>query len=155
MSQIIQNSVGISAPNLLAICVNNAEYGEIQGEFYHYYDKEPIGFCSILELIREMERFFDDLAFPQTSNRGRSFLEKENEIPVDIKRKEKQILWEQLMNHSGRRGTFITSVKFRQRSAWQGEFFWKEKNEKISFSSALEFIRLIDERVAQADEKEE
>ena len=151
MSQTIQNSVGISAPNLITICVNNTEYGEIQGEFYHYYDKNPIVFHSVLELIREMERFFDDLAFPQTSNRGRSFLEKEK--PVDIKRKEKQILWEELMNHSGRKGTFITSVKFRQRSAWQGEFFWKEKDEKMSFSSALTFIRLIDESVAQADEE--
>lgn len=154
MSQINQRFVNISAPNLITICVNDRKEGEIQGEFYHYYSEEPIVFFSVLDLIRSMEALFDDLAFPQASTRPRSFLEQETKEFVHPKRKEKLISWEKLSDQSGKMGTFITCVKFRQRSSWQGDCYLKEQERKEFFSSTLEFIRLLDQTVEQ-EQKED
>jgi hypothetical protein len=155
MNQGKEKSVNISAPNLLAICVNGLENGEIQGRLYHYYGKEPICFFSILDLIRAMENLFDDLVFPQASTKSRSFFEKEAVMVYRRGRKEKTVSWEDMFSHEGTRGTFITCVKFRQRSTWQGDFFWKEKGEKVYFSSALEFIRQLELALNQSQETEE
>ncbi|MBE5955373.1 MAG: hypothetical protein E7253_02860 [Lachnospiraceae bacterium] len=154
MNQVNQKAVNISAPNLVNICINGLEHGEIQGEVYHYYSEKPESFSSVVELIRTMEKLFDYLMFPQASTRIRSFWEKENEIYPRRKREDKQVSWEELLAHSGRIGTFITCVKFRQRSTWQGDFFWKEKEQKMFFSSALEFVRLLDQAVNQEQKKE-
>ena len=151
MSRVNQRYVNISAPNLLVICVNNMEEGEIQGEFYHYYSEESVRFFSVLDLIRSMEKLFNDLAFPQASTRPRSFLEQRAEAFVDLKRKDKIIPWEELFAYTGKKGTFITCVKFRQRSAWQGEFFYKEQERKVFFSSTLEFIRLLEQALIREE----
>ena len=147
MSQVNQRFVNISAPNLLTICINEVEAGELQGEFYHYYSEEPVPFFSVLDLVRSMEKLFDNLAFPQASTVLRSFLEQEKEEGVNSKRKDKMIPWEELLSHEGKKGTFITSVKFRQRSSWQGDFYFKEQERKEFFTSTLEFIRLLDQAV--------
>ena len=149
MSQVNQRFVNISAPNLITICVNDRKDGEIQGEFYHYYREEPVVFFGVLDLIRSMEALFDDLAFPQASTRPRSFLDQATKEFVRQKRKGKLISWEKLSDHSGGMGTFITCVKFRQRSSWQGEFFFKEQERKVFFSSTLEFIRLLNQSLEQ------
>lgn len=154
MNQGKQISVNISAPNLLTICVNGMENGEIQGQVYHFYSDEPVCFYSVLDLIRLMERIFDDLVFPQASTKSRSFFEKETEMVYRHERKEKTVLWEELLSHHGTMGTFITCVKFRQRSTWQGEILWKEKERKVFFSNALEFIRQIEMAVNQRLEAE-
>lgn len=143
MSKVNQKSVNISAPNLLTICVNYMEQGEIQGEFYHYYSEEPVAFSSVLELMRGMERLFDELVFPQASTKTRSFLGKGPEFLSGSGKKEKSVKWEELLSHKGKRGTFVTCVKFRQSSTWQGDFYWVERERKIFFSSALEFFRLL------------
>jgi len=150
MGQTNHKSVNISAPNLITICVNGMEQGELQGVFYHYYSEEPVFFDSILDLIRAMEKLFDDLVFPEASTRARSFFEKETEMVYKRGRKEKNVLWENLLSHKGTLGTFITCVKFRQRSTWQGEFYWKEKEEKVFFLSGLEFIRLLYQAVEES-----
>ena len=143
MNQINVRLVNISTPSLMTICVDSLEEGEIQGRLYHYYDEEPVVFESVLDLLREMEQLCDDIVFPQASTVSRSFFEKEQESFLKIKRKEKEVAWEKLLSQEGKKGTFITCVKFRQRSTWQGDFLWKEKEEKIFFSTALEFVRLL------------
>ena len=149
MSQTNQTTVNISAPNLLTICVNGREHGEIQGVFYHYFSEEPVVFHSILDLIRGMEDLFEELIFPQSSTKSRSFLEKEEILMFRQGRRDKEIGWDELLSHKGALGTFVTCVKFRQKSTWQGEFFWKEKGQKVFFLSALEFIRQLERAVNQ------
>ena len=50
------------------------------------------------------------------------------------------------------KGTFEISVKFMQNSTWQGQIHWVEKNQKQSFRSALEMLKLMDEALTEADE---
>ena len=35
-------------------------------------------------------------------------------------------------------------VRYRQNATWQGDVIWAEKNERQSFRSALELLKLID-----------
>ena len=147
MSQVKRYPVNISAPNLLSICVDGLENGEMQGRMYHYYGEDPEYFESVIQLIRKMDQLYDRLVFPQASTETRSFLGKKSGLsPVPVK-KEKMISSDDLIAQTGKIGTFVTNVKFRQCTNWQGEFWWKEREEKVFFSSTLELVRLIDRAV--------
>lgn len=43
------------------------------------------------------------------------------------------------------RGSFLVKIQFRQRESWQGQVTWVEEKRTVSFRSALELIRLLDE----------
>ena len=101
-------------------------------------------FSNIIELLREAEKLFDDISFPQASTKTRSLVEKTHEQSTQIHRLELVVDRESVVNHSGRIGTFITSVRFRQNSTWQGEFFWVERKVAQRFTNTLDFIKQID-----------
>lgn len=151
MEQINKNPVNISSPNLINICIDGMEHCEIQGRFYTYYQEEPISFSGILELIWKMEQLFDDLSFPQASTKLRSFSGKEQMKTGVGKKAPKQIPWEVLMEKKGKKATFLTCVKFRQKSTWQGDSYWKEGEEKRFFSSVLEFIRYMEQVLGEKE----
>jgi len=50
------------------------------------------------------------------------------------------------------KGTFEISVKFMQNSTWQGQIHWVEKDQKQSFRSALEMLKLMDEALTEGSE---
>ena len=45
--------INISMPNLINICVDEKEHGEIGGRIYHCYDKEPMLFHNVVEMLRK------------------------------------------------------------------------------------------------------
>ena len=136
--------MNIATPNLVNICVDQHQNDEISGRLYHCYSAEPVMFSNIIELLREAEKLFDDISFPQASTKTRSLVEKTHEQSTQIHRLELVVDRESVVNHSGRIGTFITSVRFRQNSTWQGESYWIEKETVQQFANTLEFIKQID-----------
>ena len=46
--------------------------------------------------------------------------------------------------------TFVVHVMHRQNATWQGTVVWAEKNQKASFRSALELIKLMDSAVEES-----
>jgi len=48
------------------------------------------------------------------------------------------------MEHRGVLDTFAIWVRFRQKSTWQGELIWIEKDKNIPFSNMLELLNQID-----------
>ena len=139
--------MNLSAPNLIVVCVDDTDNDDIGGWFYHCYGKEPAVFGSIIELMTKADRFFDEIAFPQASTQSRSFVEKKKETENNVynrKRPEKRIDTNELLSHRGAQATFAISVRFRQRSTWQGELIWLEKGEKVLFTNMLELVSEID-----------
>ena len=134
----------ISAPNLLNICVDCNLNGEVRGRAYHCYKEEPISFSNVIELVREAEQFFDDIAFPQASTKTRSLVEKNDKAIMQVRRPEKKVVPEAVAQNRGELATFLTNVRFRQNSTWQGEALWLEQEKVIRFSNILDFIREID-----------
>ena len=142
-----QYQMNLSAPNLLNICIDQTSYGEISGRMFHCYSEKPIIFGNVVELIKNAEDFFDDISFPQASTKSRTFLNKEEQKPHKTLKK----VMEQadVVQEKGLLGTFITIVKFRQNSTWQGELLWVENDEKGYFTNSLDFVKLVDNALSQ------
>ena len=144
MTQRENYPFNIFVPNLLNICIDNNDAEEMSGRLYHCYSNKPAKFNNIVEMIQAAEKLFDAIAFPQASTKTRSFKKSED---VYEKKPEKIIDQTELLQHKGEKATFIISVRFRQRSTWQGEFFSLETMEKESFSSMVDFIKKIDQTI--------
>lgn len=144
-----QPQINISMPNLVNICVDEREHGEISGRIYHCYDKEAVPFYNIVELLRKIEDLYDRICFPQASTKTRSF--KETETAGRIVRPEKVVMQQDVIRYRGTIGSFVTCVKFRQNSTWQGELFWMEKGIKRQFANTLDFIKILDSALAMVE----
>ena len=145
MKQVSEYRVNRSAPNLLNICIDRAQQGELQGRIYQCYQKDPIPFTTVVEMIRESEKFFDAIAFPQASTRTRSLVDQEINTSMQPTVRPKRVVDPlEVMANQGEIGTFITNVRFRQNAEWQGELLWVEQDEKTFFSNTLEMIKKID-----------
>ena len=135
----------ISPPNLINICVDERLGGEISGRLYHCYSEQAVPFTSIVELITISEKLFEDIGFPQASTKTRTFEEKTEIQPLP--KLEKKVLQQELIKNRGKLGTFVLYVQFRQKSTWQGELSWLEKEQQIKFKNSLEFIKTIDQAI--------
>lgn len=131
----------ISVPNLLNVCIDQNNDGEFGGRIYDCYHKTPATFTNLMQLLRRMDDFFDEITFPQASTRSRSF------TPPHEKKKEKlqkQTTQEEILKNKGQKASLVIWVKYRQNSTWQGELTWLEQQKTYTFSSALDLIKLID-----------
>ncbi len=127
-------------PNLISICIDSIEDGEMSGKIYHCYSKEPVTFSNIIRMIEAAEVFFDQIRFPEASTQMRSFEKKE---PVVEARLEKVCMPEEVLEKRGGKGTFLLNVRYRQNSSWQGEIQWIEENVVYQFCSVLDLIKIL------------
>ena len=72
-----KQSIAWHVPNLLSICIDSVADGEMSGEIYHCYKKEPLKFSNIIRMIETADKFFDQIKFPQSATQIRSFEKKE------------------------------------------------------------------------------
>ena len=82
---MMKEKLNISASNIVNVCIDNIDGVERSGRFYCYYSKDPIFFRSIHELFRYMERFMNELNFPQSSTELRTYEDKQQK-PANEKR---------------------------------------------------------------------
>ena len=136
-------NINISAPNLMNICIDQKAGGEICGRLYHCYQQEPVLFCNVVELIREAEKLFDGIGFPQASTMTRSFEETKG-TDGGVKKPQKMREQQEILDYTGEKGTFITNIRFRQSATWQGDVYCVETGEMKCFSNTLDFIKVID-----------
>lgn len=132
--------IGWHAPNLISICIDSIVDGEMSGALYHCYSSEPVFFSNIIRMIEAAESFFDQIQFPQSSTQIRSFSKKEHLVEA---KPEKVCAEEEILGKSGKVGTFLLNVRYRQNSSWQGELQWIENNMIFRFSSVLELIKIL------------
>lgn len=141
------NRINISAPNLVNICVDDNKHGEMSGRIYHCYDREPMIFTNIIELLTKIEELFDVIGYPQASTKTRLFMEKQKERLPKPKPVAKQL---DIIAYRGNIATFVTNVKFRQNSTWQGEVFLAEQDQMLQFANTLELIKKMDAAIQAA-----
>ena len=139
-----ENINKIFAPNLICVCIDTVENGDYIGKFWHQYDDKPRSFRNMTELLRNMEALYDEWDFPQKSTILRSFNNKRGDAGLRQGRRDAEYNARRIENKHGEKGTFVIYVKYRQNATWQGEVVWSEGNLKISFRSALELIKIID-----------
>lgn len=115
---------------------------DISGILLNEYYGFIIKFNGIREMLSSLDKLFDYVNFPMTSNNERMFLEsnKDNkkELPQNIFVYDKNN-----EDISGKQPTFILNIQFRHNSTWQGSIMWIEKNKIKRFNSDLQLINLI------------
>lgn len=139
-------------PNLINICIDSVDDGEMTGKIYHCYSEEAIAFSNIIRMIETVEEFFDCLQFPQAATQTRSFHRKES---VQGQKLEKKLEQEQILQMRGQKGTFLLNVKYRQNSSWQGSVTWVDEQREQYFRSALELLKLIDGALVTKNDSED
>lgn len=63
-------------PNLINICIDSVEDGEMTGKIYHCYSEEAIAFSNIIRMIETVEEFLTVCNFPRQLHRHVLFTEK-------------------------------------------------------------------------------
>ena len=62
-----------SLPNMVMVCVDGVENGDIYGRYFHRYKKEETFFPDSATLVIEMERFYDAIGYPSKRAHGCHF----------------------------------------------------------------------------------
>lgn len=140
------------AANLISICINQKNGVDYEGEIWEEYDTEPMHFISMLEAVRYIENFLDELNYPQRAMIPRSFTRTSAGGMQTGGHRERVKRMDNLEAKNGEEGTFIVQIKYRQNATWQGQVVWAEQNRKEYFRSALELLRLIDGAMSNGTE---
>ena len=142
-----------SLPNMVMVCVDGVENGDIYGRYFHRYKKEETFFPDSATLVIEMERFYDAIGYPQAATKTRKFMERKGgRIPA----KEHMAVisdGQDLIQLRGNLATFLVGVTSRQNASWQGQVTWADKNITKNFRSTLEMIKLMDGAITSEETK--
>lgn len=144
------------APNLICVCIDEFSAQNCQGRLYTQYDAEPFPFLSLIDMTLQMDHFFDEWDFPQSSTIPRTFRKS-----VEFRRRQSILESGRPMDHarvysqSGKTSTFVIRVKYRQNATWQGEIVWLEESLHTSFRSALELLRILQDALESSGSGED
>lgn len=141
MSQINYGS------NVIRVCVDSTEGGHLSGRIYSRHISEPLSFYDAGNLVLLIEDILDEQRFPQAFQRIRIFATRESAV-APVSDPENCLSDDVVRAVSGKIATFEVNVLTRQSSTWQGVVDWLDGNPPRPFSSDLQFLRLVDERMS-------
>ena len=152
----MHDQIYIGAPNGVVVCVDGLCSKGCIGSFYHSYQKDPVSFGGLGEMIFRMEEFYDSVNFPRRSNNVRNFTE-DRADPARGREKEKEKIMadQELLGHRGKQETFIIRVQHRQNNTWQGRITWADKNKTLNFRSIWEMVHLMENALYENASPEE
>lgn len=120
----------------IRLCVDSYENGELKGRCYNAGMKDGgRKFDSLSQFLVSVENLFDSMNFPQAYAAKRAFAPPPETPPGDSAGPGGQ---------TGKRGTFLLRVMFRQHASWQGSVVWLEGGGEQVFRSVLELVFLMD-----------
>ena len=140
-----------SLPNMVMVCVDGVENGDIYGRYLHRYKKEETFFPDSATLVIEMERFYDAIGYPQAATKTRKFMEREREkVPA---KEHMTVIYDSqtLMQFRGKLATFLVGVTSRQNASWQGDVVWMEQKIRKHFCSDMELVVFVDDAVKKSE----
>lgn len=143
--------INLQAPNIMNICIDSVRNGDGNGRLFHCYAKSPTEFENELQLLRAMEKVFDKINYPQAATEDRSF--RKSAVTIRAQEVERVMEQEKVVSQSGKKGTFVVHVQYRQNATWQGQVVWAEKKITKSFRSALELLKLIDSALDEGEQE--
>lgn len=144
----------------MVLCIDRIDHTDkVIGRIYHGYRLDAMEFSGMTEAILYMEQFYDEMKYPFSGTKSRCFGETKEPVVVPYKqtdsfKTERAVSDEELLDHRGKRETFIIRVEQRQHSSWQGRVTWIEKGETVTFRSVLELLKLMNQALEQDKKKE-
>lgn len=140
-----------SFPNMVMVCVDGVENGDIYGRYFHRYKKEETFFLNSAMLFSEVEQFYDIIGYPQAAMRTRNFIEREREkVPA---KEHMTVIYDSqtLIQFRGKLATFLVGVTSRQNASWQGDVVWMEQQIRKHFCSDMELVVFVDDAVKKSE----
>lgn len=135
----------------LRICVDQTEGGRVCGTVYSQRLCSPMPFSDLGHLLVQVDAVLDAQNFPQAFQRIRSFQDHvEHAFPACAAADpDEGMTAEAVSSARGKTATFVVYVSTRQSATWQGMVDWLDGSAPFAFSSALEFIKLVDGRLSK------
>lgn len=151
------SQIYVGNPCGMVLCVDRLDHNyKVSGRIYHGYRLEAMEFSNMAEAILYMDQFYDDMQYPFPGTKTRHFGKAEEPVVILYnkktrhQKKKRSVSDNELLDHKGKRGTFIIRVEQRQHSSWQGRVTWMEKGETVVFRSALELLKIMDRALMQS-----
>ena len=129
----------------LRVCVDQSDNGRISGKVYSQRLTRPMAFSDMGSLILRLDEVLEKQNFPQAFQHSRSFREHESNVPASADPSD-GIPLEEVVGASGALATFTLYVMSRRNASWQGWVDWMDGSPRQQFASALELIRLAEDR---------
>lgn len=136
---------------------------DLSGQLFNLYMPEPEAFDSMTEAILKMDRFMDEVNFPQAAVKLRDIQFDKNrgkrgqydrlamdKLPYII-----QYWHPTLFSHPvDRYAAVFIRVLYRQNSSWQGTVLWRGRDglrKQLHFRSVLELLHILQSAIAATD----
>lgn len=126
----------------IRICVDRMEGNRAGGRVLSQRLTAPMVFSDLGSLLLQLESLLERQNFPQAFQRMRSFTKETPEYPAGLL-PEGAMEAETVAAARGQAATFVLRVLTRQNATWQGVLEWLEEGRRDSFSSDLEFLKLV------------
>lgn len=128
---------------MFRICVDHVDEDRVSGRVFSRRLTAPILFSDLGGLLLQLENLLESQNFPQSFQRIRSFRQQELEFHDAVL--PENALSEQVVRAAkGQMATCVLSVVSRQNATWQGIIDWLDGAQPKSFSSDLEFLKLLE-----------
>lgn len=110
------------------LSADSYESGILEGRLYHRRQAGGKAIRGVMSLLLGMEEILDTEGCPGM-----------------------EASWETgpLAGRPGKAGTFRIEILFREGSSWQGRITWQENRTAATFRSALEFLLILNEALAE------
>ena len=129
------------------ICIDSVSPGNVDGRVVGLRLTEPMDFQGMGRLLLLLERLMDEQNFPQAYQRIRSFNKREGAVYGVPCLPEGAMDQAAVDAIEGSVTTFLLRVLSRQSATWQGNVDWLNGGKPQNFSSDLEFLSLVEERL--------
>lgn len=134
-----------SPSSFLRVCVDQADGSRISGTVYSQRLTRPMAFSDMGSLILRLDEVLEKQNFPQAFQRSRTFREHESHVPA-AGDPDEGIPLAEVESAQGALATFTLCILSRRNASWQGWVDWMDGSPRQQFASALELIRLAEER---------
>ena len=144
----------MSAATRMVVLVDERAPFSFSGRLYSDYFQRALPFSCPEELLSLSRALLDALSFPQTATSCRSFHSRRGtSAPHPIPKRSMESMKHESSLPSqqnetvltGKKGTFVVQVLYRQNATWQGTVRWLDTNKTQPFRSVLELLSLMQE----------
>ena len=138
----------------MVVLVDERAPFSFSGRLYSDYFQRALPFSCPEELLSLSRALLDALSFPQTATSCRSFHSRRGaSAPHPTPKRSMESMKHESSLPSqqnetvptGKKGTFVVQVLYRQNATWQGTVRWLDTNKTQPFRSVLELLSLMQE----------
>lgn len=131
----------------LRFCIDRACDHEVGGRVFSQRFLHPVDFTDLGNLVLFLEDVFDYQNYPQAFQSTRIIVESKSDLSLAAEEPGAGMTPPVVRAAHGSVATFDVLVVSRRSSSWQGSVDWLDGSERQEFSSYLELMHLINDRL--------